>query len=118
MKELEALIRRGALLSAFGTRYPVGAAVVRGNVVVWAEQGAHDQHQVHRTNGITLKTVSPDMIDWWNPDGSLFGTLEVMDHAEAEEFHLADWQAWLADPTNGLRWREFFADEVEELLQD
>lgn len=119
MKELEDLVSRGAILrTKHGFIMPLGAVLVRGNTIVWALQWAEDQHHVHRTDGITLKAVSPDMIDWWESDGRLFGTLELMDSEEAAQCRLQDWHRRLADPELGPRWRRFFESEVAQLLQD
>ena len=118
MKELETLVAAGALLSIRGEVYPVGAARRIGGSIVWAQQGAQHQGHVHRADGITLRSVSPDMIDWVNADGSLYGTLERMDDEEAREHLLPDWRRFMDQPENRARWLEFFDDEAKSLMED
>jgi hypothetical protein len=114
--QLEALVRAGAKLWAFGTAIPVGDILVRGRSIVFAEQWALDQHHVHRVDDITLEPLSQDVINWRLPDGSLYGTLERMDAEEAAQCHWEAWRQELDDPQIGRRWRGFFEEEAAWLL--
>jgi len=112
LEQLEALVRAGAMLWTHGSPIPVGDIRVRGRSIVWAEQWALDQHHIHRVDDITLEPLSPDVINWRLPDGTLYGTLERMDAEEARESRLPQWHQELADPEISQRWRRFFEEEA------
>lgn len=117
MKELETLVAGGALLSSQGSVFPVGAIGVRGDSVVWVEQGALSGNQVHRVGGVTLRSISADVVELWMADGSLYGVLERMDAGEAAEYQFEAFRAFLQTP-GGENWRQAVNESVEQRLSD
>jgi hypothetical protein len=116
LQALQQLVDRGAILWCLDGKFPLGAVIVRGDRVVWAQQGAEDQHHIHLLDGVKFRVVSPNMVDWLRTDGSLYGTLEAMDAEEAAQERLPDWRRYLADPERAAEWRDGVNREANQLL--